>query len=98
MSSITIRKELLIKEGADGAISLLDPLMQNVLVLSPSESILFRSQEYTDDIVAKLKSFNMIEDIGTQVLRDCIWNARSLIRIPPRPLLERVEADWQKAS
>lgn len=98
MSSITIRKELLIKEGVDGAISLLDPLMQNVLVLSPSESTLFRSQEYTDGLVAKLQGANMIEGIGAQVLRDCIWNARSLSRIAPQPLLERIEADWEKAS
>lgn len=97
-SSTQIRNELLVKEGADGIISLYDPLLQTVLLLNEEESVAFRSQEYTETLKAKLQGANMMEGIGAKVLRDCIWNARSMFRVVPQPRPERTEADWEQAS
>lgn len=93
-----LRKEVLVRETASGCVSLFDPLLQTMMELNSSESAEVRAAEFSEPLKFKLLASNMLESPQAKILRDCILNARSLVRVQPVLRAERKAQDWGKAA
>ena len=93
-----LRPEILRREHQDGSLSLLDPLLQTAIILSPEEHKALSQTPLPPALLEKLEDHIMLEDEGAKALRESFWHAKQLLRLSPSPYPSTDQTDWTQAS